>query len=237
MRINKFISETGVCSRREADAWIAAGRVAINGAPATLGSKVEASDQVTIDGKPVGGRRPVVYIALHKPIGITCTTERSVEGNIVDYLDYPERIFPIGRLDKDSEGLILLTNDGDIVNEILRAEHAHEKEYIVTVDKPVTQAFLDEMQQGVEILGTRTQPCLANRVAKHVFRIVLTQGLNRQIRRMCDALGYRVMRLRRVRIMHIVLDDLAVGEFRDLTESELRELHRRCGATEGGGAT
>jgi 23S rRNA pseudouridine2604 synthase len=236
MRINKFISGTGVCSRREADAWVEAGRVAINGEPATLGSKVEANDLVTVDGKPVGARKPVVYIALHKPVGITCTTERSVEGNIVDYMDYPERIFPIGRLDKDSEGLILLTNDGDIVNEILRAEHAHEKEYIVTVDKPVTQAFLDEMQQGVEILGTRTQPCVANRVAKHVFRIVLTQGLNRQIRRMCDTLGYRVMRLRRVRIMHIVLDDLAVGEFRDLTDAELLELHRRCDVSGSGGS-
>ena len=231
MRINKFISETGVCSRREADAWIEAGRVAINGERAALGSKVEVGDHVTVDGEPVGPRKSVVYIALHKPVGITCTTERALPDNIIDYIDYPERIFPIGRLDKNSEGLILLTNDGDVVNEILRAEHAHEKEYIVTVDRPVTPEFLEQMQQGVELLETRTRPCLANRVAKHVFRIVLTQGLNRQIRRMCEALGYRVMRLRRIRIMHITLDDLEVGEWRDLTEEELRELHLRCGSS------
>ncbi|MFO0689657.1 MAG: 23S rRNA pseudouridine(2604) synthase RluF [Myxococcota bacterium] len=229
MRINKFISESGVCSRREADAWIEAGRVAINGRPATLGSQVEPGDRVTVDGEPVGARNPVVYIALHKPTGITCTTERSVAGNIVDYVDHPQRIFPIGRLDKDSEGLILLTNDGDIVNEILRAEHAHEKEYVVTVDRPVTPEFLEAMRSGVEILGTRTRPCVAERVSKQVFRIVLTQGLNRQIRRMCEALGYRVRRLVRIRIMHVLLEGLELGEWRDLTAEEVRELHRRCG--------
>ena len=229
MRINKFISESGVCSRREADAWIEAGRVAINDQPATLGSKVESGDQVTVDGKPVGRRKPPVYIALHKPVGITCTTERDVEGNIVDFIDHPERIFPIGRLDKDSEGLILLTNDGDIVNQVLRADHAHEKEYVVTVDKPVTPEFLAAMQQGVEILGTRTRPCPAHLVANRVFRIVLTQGLNRQIRRMCEALGYRVTRLQRVRIMHIELGGLDVSEWRDLTRAEIEELHVRCG--------
>jgi len=232
MRINKFISESGVCSRREADAWIEAGRVAINGERATLGSKVAEGDRVTVDGKAVGPRKPVVYLALHKPVGITCTTERSVEGNIVDFIDHPERIFPIGRLDKDSEGLILLTNDGDIVNEILRAEHAHEKEYRVAIDQPVTQAFLDAMQGGVEILGTRTRPCVAERLGEREFRIVLTQGLNRQIRRMCEALGVRVTRLRRVRIMHLALDDLAAGEWRDLTRAEVRELHARCGRAE-----
>jgi 23S rRNA pseudouridine2604 synthase len=231
MRINKFISGTGVCSRREADAWIEAGRVAINGTRATLGSKVEPGDSVTVDGEPVGPRKPVVYIALHKPVGVTCTTERQVEGNIVDYIEHPERIFPIGRLDKASEGLILLTNDGDIVNAILRAEHAHEKEYVVTVDEPVTPEFLEQMQQGVEILGTRTRPCVATRISRHVFRIVLTQGLNRQIRRMCEALGYRVTRLRRVRIMHITLDDLELGEWRDLTDAEVEELHQRCRAS------
>ena len=229
MRINKFISESGVCSRREADAWIEAGRVAINGQPATLGSKVESADQVTVDGNPVGRRKPSVYIALHKPVGITCTTERDVAGNIVDFIDHPERIFPIGRLDKDSEGLILLTNDGDIVNQVLRAEHAHEKEYVVTVDKPMTPEFLVEMQQGVEILGTRTHPCRAHPVADQVFRIVLTQGLNRQIRRMCEALGYRVTQLRRLRVMHIELGELDVGEWRDLSRREVAELHAQCG--------
>jgi 23S rRNA pseudouridine2604 synthase len=229
MRINKFISESGVCSRREADTWIEAGRVAINGRLATLGSKVEAGDRVTVDGEAVGPRKPIAYIALHKPVGVTCTTEREVADNIVDFVGYPERIFPIGRLDKDSEGLILLTNDGDIVNEILRAEHAHEKEYIVTVDLPVTDAFLHQMERGVDILGTRTRPAQAARVARCVFRIVLTQGLNRQIRRMCETLGYRVKRLRRIRIMHIELGDLATGEWRDLTPAEVRELHARCG--------
>ncbi len=233
MRINKFISETGICSRREADTWIEAGRVTINGLAATLGSKVEAGDQVTVDGEPVGPRKPVVYIALHKPVGITCTTERGVEGNIVDFIDHPERIFPIGRLDKDSEGLILLTNDGDIVNEILRAEHAHEKEYVVTVDKPVTVEFIEAMRQGVAILDTRTRPCVAELISKNVFRIVLTQGLNRQIRRMCEALGYRVKRLTRIRIMHLSLGELQAGDWRDLSRAEVRELQARCGRSSG----
>ena len=232
MRINKFISETGICSRREADTWIEAGRVTINGLAATLGSKVEAGDQVTVDGEPVGPRKPVVYIALHKPVGITCTTEHDVEGNVVDFIDHPERIFPIGRLDKDSEGLILLTNDGDIVNEILRAEHAHEKEYVVTVDKPLTAEFLDAMRQGVAILATRTRPCVAELISKNVFRIVLTQGLNRQIRRMCEALDYRVKRLTRVRIMHLALGELQAGDWRDLSRAEVRELHARCGRSQ-----
>ncbi len=235
MRINKFIAEKGLCSRREADAWIEAGRVAINGTRATLGSKVEPGDAVTLDGKPLGERKPLVYLALHKPVGVTCTTERHVPGNIVDYVDHPERIFPIGRLDKDSEGLILLTNDGDIVNAILRAEHAHEKEYVVTVDAPVTPEFLERMQAGVEILGTRTRPCTATAIGRNTFRIVLTQGLNRQIRRMCEALGYHVSRLRRVRIMHLGLDDLEVGEWRDLTAEEVAELHRRCARAEPAG--
>lgn len=229
MRINKYIAESGICSRREADAWIEAGRVAINGVRATLGSQVEPSDRVTVDGEPLSARPALVYVALHKPVGITCTTDRAEPDNIVDYVNHPQRIFPIGRLDKDSEGLILMTNDGDIVNAILRAENAHEKEYVVTVDRAFDDAFLAAMQSGVEILGTRTRPCRAERLGREAFRIVLTQGLNRQIRRMCEALGYRVRRLRRVRIMHLELGELAAGEWRDLTDAERSELHRRCG--------
>jgi 23S rRNA pseudouridine2604 synthase len=225
MRLNKYISETGVCSRREADAWIAAGRVRVNGAPATLGTQVEAGDRVEVDGKPVAARRSdTVYIALNKPVGITCTTERHIAGNIVDYVNHPQRIFPVGRLDKDSEGLILLTNNGDIVNEILREENAHEKEYVVTVDRPITDDFLFGMANGVEILDTRTKPCKVRRIGRNVFGIVLTQGLNRQIRRMCAAFDYKVRRLQRVRIVNIRLDGIKTGEWRDLTASELRGL-------------
>ena len=185
MRLNKYISETGVCSRREADAWIAAGRVRVNGELATLGTQVQEGDAVEVDGKAVASRRSgTVYIALNKPVGITCTTERHVAGNIVDFVDHPQRIFPIGRLDKDSEGLILLTNNGDIVNEILRSENEHEKEYVVTVDRPVTEIFLNGMASGVRILGTVTKPCKVKRSGPATFRIILTQGLNRQIRRM-----------------------------------------------------
>jgi len=234
MRINKFISESGVCSRREADAWIQAGRVAINGRTATLGTPVDAGDLVTVDGRPVGARKPVVYLALHKPVGVVCTTERDVPGNIVDFVGHPERIFPVGRLDKDSEGLILLTNDGDIVNEVLRSERGHEKEYVVTIDQPVDEAFLAAMRSGVEILRSRTKPCRAERISKRVFRIVLTQGLNRQIRRMCEALGRRVVRLQRIRVMHLELGELPPGAWRDLTPSEVRELHARCGRRPSG---
>ncbi|MGC3982987.1 MAG: 23S rRNA pseudouridine(2604) synthase RluF [Steroidobacteraceae bacterium] len=224
MRINKFISETGVCSRRAADQWIEAGRISINGVTATLGSKVEDGDQVLIDGQPIGAKKQHIYIALNKPVGITCTTERHIEGNIVDFVNHPERIFPIGRLDKDSEGLILLTNNGDIVNEILRVENAHEKEYIVTVDRPVTDIFLKGMASGVRILGTVTKPCTVTRINPNTFRIVLTQGLNRQIRRMCTAFDYKVRRLQRVRIMHIQLGDLQRGRWRTLTATELQKL-------------
>jgi len=224
MRLNKFISETGACSRREADAWIAAGRVTINGKPAALGTQVAAGDVVHLDGKPIAAKRRDVYIALNKPRGITCTTERDVAGNIVDFIAHPERIFPIGRLDKDSEGLILLTNNGDIVNEILRVEHGHEKEYLVTVERPVTATFLAMMAAGVKIGGEKTEPCVVTRAASDTFRIVLTQGLNRQIRRMCSALGFRVKRLQRVRIMHIRLGTLAAGHWRDLTAAEVRPL-------------
>lgn len=223
-RINKFISETGVCSRREADQWIEAGRITINGITATLGSKVEPGDQVCIDGQPIGAKKTHVYIALNKPVGITCTSEPHIKGNIVDFIGYPERIFPIGRLDKDSEGLILLTNHGDIVNEILRVENAHEKEYLVTVDRPVTEAFLKGLASGVRILGTLTKPCKVTRIRDNCFRITLTQGLNRQIRRMCAAFDYKVRRLQRVRIMHIELGALKIGQWRALNAREISLL-------------
>ncbi|SFT27428.1 23S rRNA pseudouridine(2604) synthase RluF [Paenibacillus sp. BC26] len=224
MRINKFISETGYCSRREADKLVESGRVSINGVTAELGSQAELGDDVRIDGKVIGEQKGHVYIALNKPVGITSTTESQVEGNIVEYIGHPERIFPIGRLDKDSEGLILLTNDGDIVNRILRAEGKHEKEYIVTVDRPVTPRFLKAMSEGVRILGAMTLPCKVEKEGDRVFRITLTEGKNRQIRRMCQTFDYNVRKLRRVRIMNIHLGQLASGKWRDLTNGELKEL-------------
>ncbi len=224
MRLNKHISESGICSRREADAWIAAGRVTVNGAPGALGTRVGPGDEVLVDGKPLPTRERAVYIALHKPRGITSTTERGVPGNIVDFVGHRERIFPVGRLDKDSEGLILLTNDGDIVNEVLREEHGHEKEYLVTVEPAVTENFLAMMGKGVRIGGEKTRPAVVTRAGANQFRIVLTQGLNRQVRRMCSALGWRVKRLVRIRIMHIRLGDLPAGRWRDLTQAELAPL-------------
>jgi 23S rRNA pseudouridine2604 synthase len=224
MRLNKYISETGICSRREADGWIEAGRVTINGQPALLGTQVGEGDVVCVDGRPIGAAKQHVYIALNKPVGITCTTERHVAGNVVDFVRHRERIFPIGRLDKDSEGLILLTNHGDIVNEILRSENEHEKEYVVTVDRPVTDIFLNGMASGVRILGTVTKPCRIVRMGPSAFRIVLTQGLNRQIRRMCSFFGYKVLRLQRVRIMNITLGKLRVGQWRELDDAEVRGL-------------
>lgn len=229
MRINKFISETGICSRREADKWVEAKRVTINGKLAELGSTAEPGDDVRVDGKPIGEKKRPVYIALNKPVGITCTTELHVKGNIVDFVNHKERIFPIGRLDKDSEGLILLTNDGDIVNKILRAENNHEKEYIVTVNKPITPSFVEGMSRGVWILGTKTKPCKVTPIGERVFKIILTQGLNRQIRRMCQAFGYSVVKLKRVRIMNIQLDALKIGQWRDLTEKEFTELMQLTG--------
>ena len=224
MRLNKYISETGACSRREADAWIAAGRVTINGAVAQLGTRVEEGDAVCVDGLPVGAARRHVYLALNKPVGITCTTERHVRGNIVDFVGHRERIFPIGRLDKDSEGLILLTNDGDIVNTILRSQNEHEKEYVVSVDRPLTREFLQGMSQGVPVLDTVTKPCRLRQVGRNTFHIVLTQGLNRQIRRMCEHFGYTVRRLQRIRIMHIELGTLAAGKWRRLRADEISSL-------------
>ena len=225
MRLNKYISETGICSRREADAMISSGRVTINGRRAELGTQVNEGDEVRVDNRVVGSRKKQhVYIALNKPVCITCTTERHVADNIIDFIGHPERIFPIGRLDKDSEGLILLTSNGDIVNVILRSENNHEKEYIVTVDKPITGDFLNGMSKGVRILDERTKPCKVTRVDKYTFRITLTQGLNRQIRRMCEVFDYQVRRLQRVRIMHIKLGKLKPGHWRKLTENELRDL-------------
>lgn len=224
MRLNKHVSESGLCSRREADAWIAAGRVTVNGVKGELGTQVKPGDVVQVDGKLLPARGEAVYLALHKPRGITCTTEREVPGNIIDFVGYPGRIFPVGRLDKDSEGLILLTNDGDIVNEVLRAERGHEKEYLVTVEPEVTDSFLAMMGRGVRIGAEKTKPAAVTRAGPNRFRIVLTQGLNRQIRRMCSALGWRVKRLVRVRIMHIRLDELPVGRWRELTEAERKPL-------------
>jgi 23S rRNA pseudouridine2604 synthase len=222
--LNKYISETGICSRREADRWIEAGRVKINGKTAAKGNRVFENDQVTIDGKPLKSKPKSVFIALNKPAGITCTTDRSDKDNIIDFVGHKERIFPIGRLDKASTGLIFLTNDGDIVNEILRAENNHEKEYIVTVDKPVDARFIKRMSAGIPILGTVTNPCFVEKTGLNAFRIILTQGLNRQIRRMCEYLDYQVMTLKRIRIMNIRLDGLKVGAWRDLTKEELAEL-------------
>jgi len=224
LRLNKFISESGKSSRRGADKLISEGKVTINGKVATLGSQVEPGDEVRVGGNPIKVAKNYVYIALNKPVGITSTTERHIKGNIIDLVNHPLRIFHIGRLDKDSEGLILLTNDGDIVNEILRAENKHEKEYIVTVDKPITPEFLKRMAGGVEILDTKTLPCNVEQLSKYVFQIILTQGLNRQIRRMCSALGYEVCRLQRTRIMNIHLGNLSVGQWRDLSKKERTQL-------------
>ena len=226
MRINKFLSGAGVVSRRGADQWIADGRVKINGQLAELGSKVETGDQVVVDGKLIQQEEQLVYIALNKPVGITSTTERHIKGNVVDFVNHPLRIFHIGRLDKDSDGLLLLTNDGDIVNEILREEHGHDKEYIVTVDSPLTASFISKMESGVKILDTVTKPCKVTKLGPKTFSIILTQGLNRQIRRMCAALGYHINRLQRVRILNIELGDLPIGEWRELTDVERNELFK-----------
>jgi 23S rRNA pseudouridine2604 synthase len=224
--LNKYISSTGICSRREADRWIEAGRVRINGQLAQKGNRVAEGDAVTVDGKPLKRQPDFVYLALHKPPGITSTTDRRDKDNIIDFVNYPERIFPIGRLDKASTGLILLTNDGDIVNKILRVENRHEKEYIVSVDRPVTNKFLQAMRNGVPVLGTVTRKCKVEKIRKNVFRIILTQGLNRQIRRMCEYLNYRVVTLKRVRIINIELGDLKVGQWRPLTAKELQALKK-----------
>lgn len=225
IRLNKYISESGYCSRREADKLIESGRVTIDNVKATMGTKVAKGQIVKVDGKKISKEDDLVYIALNKPVGITCTTEHKVKGNIVDFVNHEKRIFPIGRLDKDSQGLILLTNDGDIVNKILRAGNNHEKEYIVTVNRPINEEFVKRMSNGIRILGQVTKKCYVKKEGSNTFRIILTQGLNRQIRRMCEALGYEVTKLKRVRIMNINLDNLKIGAWRDLTEKELKELN------------
>ncbi|MDG2062030.1 MAG: 23S rRNA pseudouridine(2604) synthase RluF [Flavobacteriaceae bacterium] len=226
IRLNKYLSEIGHCSRREADKLINVDRIIVNGQKAVMGQKVTPKDRIEIDGVLVENHQERnVYIAFNKPVGIVCTTDTRVEkNNIIDYINYPSRIFPIGRLDKPSEGLILLTNDGDIVNKILRARNNHEKEYIVTVNKPVTSEFIKTMANGVPILDTITRKCKVEQIHKKQFRIVLTQGLNRQIRRMCEYLDYRVVMLKRIRIMNIELD-LGVGKYRDLTKKEFSQLN------------
>ncbi|MCC5878481.1 MAG: pseudouridine synthase [Idiomarina sp.] len=226
VRLNKWISETGICSRREADTLIAEQQVKVNGEIAEMGVRVGPQDKVEVRGKLLGDKPPLVYLAYNKPIGVTCTTERKIRSNIVDAVNYPQRIFPIGRLDRPSEGLILLTNDGDIVNKILRAGNEHEKEYIVTLAERFEDDFLRRMRSGVRILDTVTKPCDAQRVSAKTFRIILTQGLNRQIRRMAESLGHEVVKLKRVRIMHIGLGELKPGEYRQLGGKELAVLEK-----------
>lgn len=225
IRINKFLSDAGICSRREADSHIKAGEVHIDGEIAKIGSVVLPGQIVTFRGKPIKKEEKLVLLAFHKPLGIVCTTDRKEPNNIIDFINYGSRIYPVGRLDKDSEGLILLTNDGNIVNKILRAGNNHEKEYIVTVNKTITAEFLKSMSSGVPILGTVTKPCVAEAIDKKTFRILLTQGLNRQIRRMCEQLGYNVTKLQRIRIMNINLGRLKEGGYRNLTDWELKDLN------------
>jgi len=225
-RINKYLSEVGFCSRRAADKLIEQGRVTINGLVPEMGTKITPGDEVCVDGKLItAAKEEFIYIAFNKPVGIVCTTDNSREkDNIIDFINHPKRIFPIGRLDKPSEGLIFLTNDGDIVNKILRARNNHEKEYIVTVNKPITQDFIDKMSKGVPILDTITRECYVRQNNPYTFTIILTQGLNRQIRRMCEFLDYKVVKLKRIRIMNIVLD-VPVGKWRYLNPTEMNEIH------------
>ncbi|WP_413512114.1 23S rRNA pseudouridine(2604) synthase RluF [Myroides odoratus] len=225
-RLNKYLSEVGYCSRREADRLIEEGRITVNGISPELGLKVTDADEIRVNGKLIRQTdEAFVYLAFNKPVGIECTTNKKVRDNIVDFVNYPKRIFPIGRLDKDSEGLIIMTNDGDIVNKILRQRNNHEKEYIVTVNKTITDRFIQRMEQGVPILDTMTKECRVERISNTVFRIFLTQGLNRQIRRMCEYLDYDVVALKRIRIINISLD-VPVGQYREITATELAELNR-----------
>lgn len=224
VRLNKFLSDAGVCSRRQADKKIEEGHVLVNGKPAVMGQKILITDEIKVDGNLISRQNKRILIALNKPVGIECTTDMSNKDNIVSFVNYSERIYPIGRLDKNSQGLILMTNDGSLVNNILKASTYHEKEYIVNVDKPVTDEFVAKMSSGVHILDTVTRPCEVEKIGKHVFRIVLTQGLNRQIRRMCNELGYNVQKLKRIRVMNIELGNLPIGQYRDVTDKELKSL-------------
>jgi len=226
INLNKFISSTGICSRREAEKLITAGRVTINGKPTQLGNRVFEGDIVKVDGKPLQAKPKTLYIALNKPVGIVCTTDSKERKNIVKFVGHPQRLFPIGRLDKPSEGLIFLTNDGDIVNKILRAGNNHEKEYIVTVNKEINERFVTRMSNGIPILGTVTKKCKVIQINTTTFKIILTQGLNRQIRRMCEYLGYEVTKLKRTRIMNVELGNLKVGEWRELTRDEMDKINR-----------
>ena len=228
-RLNKFVADSGYCSRREADRLIAEGRVQVDGRPGALGDRVLPGMRVTVDGQSLSGRGERVYIALNKPAGVVCTTDPREPMNVVDYLDYPIRIFPVGRLDKDSEGLLLMTSDGEIINRILRAAGGHEKEYEVEIDRPVTKEFVEKMSAGVPILDTVTLPCRVRRTGEKSFNIILVQGLNRQIRRMCEALGCNVVRLRRIRIMNVRLGAMRPGQWRELSEEELSGLMGRLG--------
>jgi len=226
IRLNKFLSDAGFCSRRQADRLIEEGHVKVNNETALMGQKVTLLDKVTVDGKEVSREEEQIVIAFNKPIGVECTTDKNNPDNIVDYINYKKRIYPIGRLDKNSQGLILLTNDGALVNNILKASNYHEKEYVVTVDKPITEEFIKQMSKGVKILDQVTRPCVVKKVNKHTFNIILTQGLNRQIRRMCETLGFKVQKLKRVRIMGVHLDNLSIGNYRNLTNSELDSLKK-----------
>jgi len=233
IRLNKFISDTGICSRREADRFIEDGQVRINGQVALMGTRVNDGDEVTLRGKPLRANPTAVYLVYNKPVGITCTTDSAEPTNIVDAVGYPQRIFPIGRLDKPSEGLILLTNDGNIVNKILRAGNAHEKEYIVTVDHPFGDEFVRRLAQPIPILGTMTKPCKVRQLSADTFNIILTQGLNRQIRRMTEFLGYEVVKLKRVRIMNVQLSGLRPGQWRELTPKEKAEIDKMVASSSG----
>ena len=223
-RLNKAISDSGYCSRRKADELIEQGLVTLNDQPVRLGDRVMPGDVIKINGEIIGGPKSDVYLMLNKPVGITCTTDQRVKGNVVDFINFSERIFHVGRLDKPSEGLLLMTNDGDIVNKILRAGNRHEKEYIVRVDRPISTEFIQRMSRGIPILDSVTKPCEVQRVSRFVFKIILVQGLNRQIRRMCEYLNYEVVALKRVRIMNLTLDDLPTGEWRHLTREEVAKL-------------
>lgn len=226
VRINKYLSEAGVCSRREADRLIEAGKVTVDGDLAAMGTKVDGSQTICVDGQVVRHQEKMILLVFNKPVGVVCTTQKKEKNNIVDYINYPQRIYPVGRLDKDSQGLILMTNNGDIVNKMMRSGNRHEKEYIVEVNKPITEDFLKGMAKGVPILDTVTRDCRIIRIGKKSFRIIITQGLNRQIRRMCEYFGYNVIKLERIRIMNIKLGNLAQGKYRNVTMEELNELEK-----------